>query len=106
MRAIQVNHDAGNRGIGAVQSHTYGAHAVSVQREVFLLCVGNRTGEYKHKPVRVDRRLDGGIYRTGEDDLDHHVPTITLHLQLLDLSGAACRALRSCQQGKEREHKK
>jgi hypothetical protein len=106
MCLIQVHDHAGHRWIGAVQPHAYGAYAVGVQRKMFLFCVGNRTGEHKHKPVRIDRRLYGGLHRTSEDHLDGDVRTFTLHLQLLDLSRAACRALRSCQQGQQREHEK
>ena len=105
MRTVQIDDNAGHWRGGAVQSHTNSTYAVGVQGEMFLLRVGYRTGEHKYKPVRVDRRLNGGLYRTGEDDLDHHVPTITLHLQLLDLSGAACCVLRRRQQGDQREHK-
>ena len=106
MRAIQIHDHARDRRIRAIKSYANCMDSVGFQREMFLLGIGHRTGKHKHKTVRIDRRLNGGLDRTGEDDLDHDVRTFSLYLQLLDLSGAACRALRGGQAGQQREREK
>jgi hypothetical protein len=106
MRAIQIHNHAGDGRICAVESDAHRVDPVGFQGKMLLPGIGHRTGKHKHKAVRIDRRLYGGPDRAGEDHLDGHVPTFSLHLQLLDLSGAACRALRGGQPGQQREREK
>jgi hypothetical protein len=93
MRAVEIHDHTGDRRIGSVQAHAYAVNTVGVEGKMLLLCVGKSAGEYKNEPVGINRRLDGGLYRTRQDHLDHDVGALAPHLQLLDLGRAACRAL-------------
>jgi len=104
MRAVQIHDHTGDRRIGSVQAHAYATNTIGVEGKVFLLCVGKSAGEYKNEPVGINRRLDGGLYRTRQDHLDHDVSALALYLQLLDLGRAACRALCRAQRDQQRQH--
>lgn len=105
VRTIEVDYHARDGRIRAIQTHAHAANTVRVQGKMFLFCVGKSTGKHKYKPVWVDCRLDCRRYRAGQDHLDRNVRALALDLQLLDLSRAACCALRSPQRSQEKEHK-
>jgi hypothetical protein len=64
---------------------------------MLLLRVGERAGKNEYQAVRVDCGFNRRLDCSGQDNLDGDIRTVALHLQLFDLSRAACRALRSGQ---------
>lgn len=97
MRAIEVDHHTGDGRVGAVEPQAHRANAVGVEREMFLLCIGERTGKDEYQAVRVDCSFDGRLNRARQDDLNGDIRAIALYLQLLNLSRAVSCALRSAE---------
>lgn len=92
MRAVHVNHDPCDRGVGIVQTHAHTTHAVGVQREALLLRVRESAWEGQDEPIGVRRGFDRRFDDTGQDDFDPDIRALALDLQLLNL-GRAARAL-------------
>jgi hypothetical protein len=105
-RAVQVDHHACDRRIGAVQAHAHTLYAVSSQRVALLFRVGERSGKDQDQPIRVG----GGLYRrlhlSGEDHFDLYVRTLALDLQLLDFRYASGRVLAGSVGSQEEERQK
>jgi len=104
MRRIEVDDDTCYWRTGAVQAKPHGMYAVGIQREVFLLCVGDCAGKNEHKAVRINRGFYRGFHVPGQDNLDGDVSAVPLNLELFNLRRAARRALRSTQGCQEQEH--
>jgi hypothetical protein len=97
MRTVQIDDHTRDRRIRAVEAEPHCFYAIGVERKMLLFCAGERAGKNQDEPVGIDCSFNGRLDGSGQDDLNGDVRAVALHLQLLDFSRAACRALRSAQ---------
>ncbi len=103
---VEIYNHPGDGRIGAIQAHAHGAHAVIVDRDMFLPGSRQGIGQLEHQPVGVTGSNDGGIDRCAERDLDAHAVAVAHYFHILHRGGARGRALPRCQRHQQQENSK